>query len=365
LPSRNFSSLHEELSKRLPGFEYVNYIDDEGDAVRMNTDEELDHAVSLSTNGLLRIALVPPRQRKCHVVRKPETKILKWLQRKEPERFAEWQEKILSLNDMGFFCCRRNLKVLQAQEGDLQKTIEVLKTEQVNKEERLKHRELKKLKRGLKRKHDKDEPKQRKERCGEKRKKVRSVKTTAEGQPASEFRAFANQAFIELTANALPGKFTHLFVDGNNMLYITNKLRNFTLHRKVNVSQKILASVSRQFATLHLFNTELVFDSMNSGAGISADIQQLENGSSFRVTSAHPEFSTSDAKLVAWARAHPELAPNTLVVTSDRALAGELFTLGVSIVKPGVWLACLAASEGNAVAWKEWLDSWIEKNHSE
>jgi len=369
LPSRNFSSLHEELSKRLPGFEYVNYIDDEGDAVRMNTDEELDHAVNLSNvSGVLRLVLTPPH-RKYYVVRKPETKIRKWLERKAPEHFVEWEEKLLSLHELGFPCCRRNFKVLQAQEGDLQKTFEILKTEQVKKDERQKHREIKKLKKhGVKRKHD-NEHKQRKQRCGEKRKKDRSCEPSSaeiSPLPSTDFLALANQAFVGLAVDALPGKFTHLFVDGNNMLYLTNKLREFTLQRKINVSQKILASVTRHFSTLHLFNTELVFDSMNSTAGLT-EIEHLENGSSFCVTSAHPEFTTSDAKFVAWARAHPDLAPNTLVVTSDRALAGELFSLGVSVVKPGVWLACLAASssnagiEGQSLDWKEWLDAWIER----
>jgi len=285
------------------------------------------------------------------------------LERKAPEHFVEWEEKLLSLHELGFPCCRRNFKVLQAQEGDLQKTIEILKTKQVKKDERQKDRELKKLnKHGVKRKHDK-EPKQRKQKCGEKRKKADSCEPSSaeiSPLPSKDFLALANQAFIALTVDALPGKFTHLFVDGNNMLYLTNKLREFTLHRKINISQKILASVTRHFSTLHLFNTELVFDSMNSTAGLAAEIEHLENGSSFCVTSAHPDFTTSDAKFVAWARAHPEIAPRTLVVTSDRALAGELFTLGVSVVKPGEWLACLASSNGSS-DWKEWFDAWIAK----
>jgi len=237
---------------------------------------------------------------------------------------------------------------------------------QRNKKWLKKRREEKKLQRGLKRKHDGEGKKTRKQRCGDKRRKDRSLEASSDAisDPSQQFLALANQAFISLTNDALPGKFTHLFVDGNNMLYLTNKLRQFTLHRKINVSQQILASVTRHFSTLYKFNTELVFDSMNSTAGLSAESEHLENGSTFRVTSAHPEFPTSDAKFVAWARANPEIAPLTLVVTSDRALAGELFTLGVSVTKPGVWLACLAAasaSDGNSLDWKEWVDAWIDR----
>jgi len=361
--------LHQELTKRVPGFEHVNYVDDEGDAIRMTTDEELHLAIILS-KGVLKLVLnAPPRKGPRCGNGKPEVRIRKWLQREEPERADEWEQKLLSLNELGFYRIRHNLQALRAQGGceDLQKTIEILKTKQGEQEERLKRRDLKKLERGLKRKHNdenKKDKKAKKPRCGEKRKKERSV-GNANAESAQDFLALANQAFIDLTGVTLTDKFTHLFVDGNNMLYLTNKLRSYTLQRKIHISQKLLAAVARQFSVLNRFVTELVFDSI-SRSDSSAGLEHFENGSTFLVTSAHPEFPTSDAKFVAWARAHPEAAPRTLVVTSDRALAGELFTLGVSVVKPGTWLTCLVKSasppsEGNSVDWKEWLDAFIDR----
>lgn len=366
LPSRSFQCLQQELSKRLNGFDLINYIDDEGDTVRMSTDEELEHAISLS-KGVLKLVLVAPSKT---IAGKHENRIRKWLKREEPEKFAEWEQKLLTLSEMGFYRCRHNLQILKAQEGNLQKTIEVLRTRQGQQEERLKRRELKKLERGLKRKYSGDGHGKRRgvaKRCKKERPELSAADQSSD-QASQDFLALANQAFIQLPDGSLPGNFKSLFVDGNNMLYLTNRLRAFTLQRKVNISQKILASVTRLFSTLYHFNTELVFDSLNSASGFSAEPEHLENGSSLCISSAHPEYPTSDAKFLAWARANPELAPFALVVTSDRALAGELHTLGVSVVKPGVWLAYLAKAASGADAnpeksmdWKEWFDAWIER----
>jgi len=151
---------------------------------------------------------------------------------------------------------------------------------------------------------------------------------------------------------------TRVFVDGNNLFYITNKLRQLTLHHKTHLTEKVLASVAEAFAQMIQLRMEVLFDHATSTAS-----SQLNNGSSFSITTARPDFVTSDAKLLHWATNNPTLVNQAVVVTSDRALCGELHTLGVSIVKPGVWLQCVAkllSGETN-VQYQHWLDAWTEK----
>jgi len=189
-------------------------------------------------------------------------------------------------------------------------------------------------------------------------------------QDVSVLPSTATTNFVDLSGGFPQGRFTHLFVDGNNMFYLTDKLRQFTLRGKTKMSEKVLSSVARYFAELVRLNVEIVFDAASSiprSADTSVDatpVVHLDNGSSFCISSARPTYQTSDAKFVAWARAHPTDAPNTLVITSDRALCAELQSLGVSTTKPGMWLTCVAQTAAGAPTendWRAWLNAWIDK----
>jgi len=387
LSSNTYGSLLAELKKRFPSFHRVQYVDDEGDTILMSTDSELHQAIALS-KGTLKLVLAENSTQhrfKQHGRRSktPDERIQKWLQRQEPERQEEWAPHLLALNEMGFHRFRHNLKTLRSQQGDLQKTIEVLNARKETCDERLKHRELKKLERGAKRTRcsEKDDKHARKRHRAEKKEKKEkkprdpqdpqiAPALSAETDMMKHYRDVAKDAFIELNDTIPSDKFTHLFVDGNNMFYLTNKLREFTLHGNTKTTEKILTSVARFFSELVRLNTEVIFDAASSiSAEENAGIIPLDNGSTFLVSSARPTFPTSDAKLVAWARANPDLVPRTLVVTSDRALAGELHGLGVSVVRPGTWLSFVAktvsGSTGPDVDWKAWLDAWIDKVTSE
>jgi len=96
----------------------------------------------------------------------------------------------------------------------------------------------------------------------------------------------------------------------------------------------------------------------------------FSNGTFFMVSCARPQFATTDDKLISWARLNSSSSllgtattstttttttapvelpivssvvfsePNqsVLVVSSDRALAGELSSLGVALMKPTAWI---------------------------
>jgi len=124
------------------------------------------------------------------------------------------------------------------------------------------------------------------------------------------------------------------------------------------------------------------------------------NGTFASVSCARPEFATTDDKLIAWARSNakqpvpvatttttstttstettttnssnvvsssnaPIVVANSsiLVVSSDRALAGELSSLGVPLMKPGTWICMFSSlfstselSKDSAIAW---FDNWL------
>jgi len=454
----SFQTLVEELNKRFAGVKQIHYIDDEGDVISLSSDNELRYAITLSP-GLLRLALVGESS-----LSNKDAAIRRWVQRVDPEDNGKWEPLLYTLNDMGFLCYRRNLKILKKHQGDLQKTIAILNSrgkgrceeraerrcgkrklhrdgdvvmddadrvdtadlvdtadftddrdsKYAYKRRRFSDKENKRCakEKRLKDKQEKDQHKQLKKKEKEEKKLKRSEQQQAFRPPlpdiagqtveaSKHFRAVAENAFLhDLSVRIQSGvpseQFTHVFVDGNNMLYLTDKLRRFTLGRKVDTTQKVLISVARRFAELVKIQAEIIFDSAsasslrtgNSSVPESSAVPNegtpssgilLDNGSTFLVSSARPSFNTTDDKLVAWCRERLSNAPATsssstapsaensfrvLVVTSDRALAGELFSLGVSVVKPGVWLACLAnmaAGSSDNVDWKAWLDAWIDQ----
>jgi len=125
------------------------------------------------------------------------------------------------------------------------------------------------------------------------------------------------------------------------------------------------------------------------------------NGTFASVSCARPEFATTDDKLIAWARGNakqpttevvtttttstttstettttnssnvvstataPIVVANSsiLVVSSDRALAGELSSLGVPLMKPGTWICLFSSLFSTSELSKEaaiaWFDNWV------
>jgi hypothetical protein len=252
---------------------------------------------------------------------------------------------------------------------------------------------------------------------------------------AKEFLEIATTAYPADAGQKLKAKqFTKVILDGNNMLFVTSGLRGLTLNGKRTKAEKLLSVAALAFSQIIGITIEVVFDTthlpkvrssdqnvkpmseisiVNSSLPeFSAKISQIAvdypvigvplvfpNGTVVSVSSARPEFATTDDKLIAWARANfqqsasttttttstttttatttstnasasttnasPSLVvPNSsiLVVSSDRALAGELCSLGVPMMKPVAWILFFVSlfSEGEsketAIAW---FDNWV------
>jgi len=123
----------------------------------------------------------------------------------------------------------------------------------------------------------------------------------------------------------------HLFLDGNNMLFVPSELRSLVLKRKSRAAERKLAELARIFALKHgLPKLTLLFD----------NTPLHEEGETFRLKSSRPEFATSDDELVVMAEAHQ--GERCLFVTSDRELRERLSAFGVGLMKPGRWFDAVA-----------------------
>jgi hypothetical protein len=149
--------------------------------------------------------------------------------------------------------------------------------------------------------------------------------------------------FTEYTS--WPAQLTSVFLDGNNMLYVTGAIRRAALvRREVHLAENMLTELAVKFTEAvgsALSKCVLIYDNPNS--------QRKSQGTGLvEVRSARPTFSTSDDQLVAWAKtlkqdgvvSKPE---NALFVTSDRGLSQRLHAEGVTIMKPKEWFTFVAS----------------------
>jgi len=121
-----------------------------------------------------------------------------------------------------------------------------------------------------------------------------------------------------------------LYIDGNNMLFLTNVLRHNTLRRKKKRSETIISNAVEEFSKLFHFDLVVViYDNTNQ---VYEKI--LENGTKFSVISAIPNYPSSDDALVIFnENQSSEVRNKSLVVTSDRGLSQRLSNIGTHVTK--------------------------------
>jgi predicted RNA-binding protein with PIN domain len=145
-----------------------------------------------------------------------------------------------------------------------------------------------------------------------------------------------------------------LFVDGNNMLYLTAGLRNMTLRGNKSKTERVLVSIAEAFSLISGFETNVMFDNTRH-----VSKKTLDSGLDFTVSSAAPQFNTSDDAMADWAESSG-LAAVAIFITSDRGLTERLRVVGGTVIKPGQFMrhACqlLSGVEGD---YKSWVDTWI------
>jgi len=143
----------------------------------------------------------------------------------------------------------------------------------------------------------------------------------------------------------------HLYLDGNNMLFVTSPLRSLVLSQSVAKAEECLSFIARSFSQVMSIKCTVIFDST------SLEIRE-EN---FSVCSAKPAFGCSDDALVSWQeKSLPSSSGGcNLYVTSDVALGERLRTAGGVVYKPKEWFLLVAEILGGNVHSSEELDSWV------
>jgi len=230
------------------------------------------------------------------------------------------------------------------------------------------------------------------------RKENRAVEQNGDGQThalSKQFQQLASLAYSPDVGEKILAKgFSKIVLDGNNMLFVTDALRKNTISGKRKQSEKLLSVAALAFSQLVGVTTEVIFDQTNlprrathqdqshpalTKSTFKAEIVKISenfpvvgvpvvfsNGISVLVSSAKPEFATTDDKLVSWARDNGQTPSgltnsDVVVVSSDRALSGELYSLGVSLIKPGQWIILFASLVEEQAIPKEMAFKWFDQ----
>ena len=162
-------------------------------------------------------------------------------------------------------------------------------------------------------------------------------------------------------SHRLPPNIRYIFVDANNMLYLTYALRTLVIFKKDKISaEKLLIYIARLFKghmevmlNHHVDLFHIVFDS-------TSNMSVMDNGT-FVVSSSQDEgFSIADDMLVDIANKHSIAGSmdNCLFVTSDRGLRKRLKSMKAKCVGSGQWLKyCYhqLCSDTCSVDMNEWM----------
>ncbi len=114
--------------------------------------------------------------------------------------------------------------------------------------------------------------------------------------------------------NDWPQDIQQVYLDGNNMMFVVDSLRRLCLNRAGKKTERAIAQIASAWnEQMHIPNIDLIFDST----------RQLDQIGSVIVSSAQPQYKTTDDMLIEIARRSENQEKNrrTIVVTSDRALA--------------------------------------------
>ncbi|CAF1012722.1 unnamed protein product [Adineta ricciae] len=145
--------------------------------------------------------------------------------------------------------------------------------------------------------------------------------------------AEVQSAYIEINnRESWPRDIEHVYLDGNNMMFVVNSLRRLCLNRAGQRTERAMAEIAAAWnEQMRIPNIDLVFDSTH----------QLDQVGTVKVSSAQPRYRTTDDMLVEIARRPENREKNkrTIIVTSDRALAALLQREGCLLVKPYNWFA--------------------------
>jgi len=148
-------------------------------------------------------------------------------------------------------------------------------------------------------------------------------------------------------------KYSTLYVDGNNMLFLNSALRHNTLRRNKKKAEKMITYAVEQFCNIYRFDLVVViFDSTNL-----VYEKVLSNGTKFVVTTAIPQYKTSDDAIVDFnEKQSPEVRMKSLTATSDREFTQRLTDLGSHVMKSKMFLSVICKAVNGSMGLSEWFN---------
>jgi len=280
---------------------------------------------------------------------------------------ATYQKELEELHSLGFYNKNKNAKLLYCTKGDVEIVKNFLKAKDAlqMKQKQVKA-ELKVSKKPRKvEKKDKLLVKEEKKELKRKAKEMRKAKKSCGVDPSENSNSVTEHAiqsppqtppfvaperFHSLNSNSWPTGVAHLYLDGNNMLFVVAPIRSLVLKRKGKVAEAALEALARKFASaLNLEHCTLIFDDTR---------RTSSQDKSFTVCSARPAYRTSDDALVQIAQ---QTEVPSLYVTSDRELLQRLEATGNHVVlcKPKEWFLFVAKTLNGSDIGVEHLDEWV------
>jgi len=256
------------------------------------------------------------------------------------EKNISLEEKLDQLDSLGFNTKRkRNEKLLKRTNGN----VEVVRNFLLAKEQ---------LKESSKRQKSERKIEKHKKKFGNDRKERKKNYEKFRKNPQTEGCSNSFEQNSLDVAQIWPTNVTHLFLDGNNMLFVLAPLRNLAIkQRNISEAERILSTMARKFAQdMKIENCTLIFD----------DTKLRVDEPHFKVCSARPSYSTSDDALVDFAKIN-----KGIYVTSDRELINRLKECGGTIIKPKSWFQLVATNSSDVnnqvVDLDNWANQWVEK----
>jgi len=154
-----------------------------------------------------------------------------------------------------------------------------------------------------------------------------------------------------------PVDMNFLYVDGNNMLFLTQVLRQNTLGRNKIRSEKIIVGAVEEFCSMYHLDTVIVI--YDNTSEVYEKI--LKNGTKLIVTSANPHFKTSDDALVIFNERKSKIERNkSLVVSSDVALCGRLSLIGTNVIRCKVFFNLILKAMNRIIDLDDWFSQLNE-----
>jgi len=188
-----------------------------------------------------------------------------------------FEKELKELEILGLDNKRISLKLLRKTKGDfelvknflLAKNAIKLKTRQFKRENKL-EKMMKKDTKDHKNKEDKKDKKflKKERKCWDKKEKKYRKRMIKEGNTcnsnSTEEQVFGNLDvdLIRLpTKQSWPSGVTHLYLDGNNMLFVLSPIRSLVLKRKNRMAEEALEALAKKFSeALNLEYCTLIFD---------------------------------------------------------------------------------------------------------